>query len=153
MKAITVTKTIEEVQGYEASDGTFFTSKEECEKYEKTAKAVISARFKKLIVRDRPMFKVTGDGSIPFTECGEECTVGVVRLNSSEDVMAAQMYMKTTGYGGRDFDESMIGKDILCFLGCCGDEYCVVYGTVDECVERYRKGLESLLKDEEEEEK
>lgn len=40
MKAITNVKTVEEIVGYEACDGTRFTTKEECQKYEDTAKAV-----------------------------------------------------------------------------------------------------------------
>lgn len=42
MKEIKRTRTIEEVTGYEAEDGAWFYSKEECEKYEQSALFVLT---------------------------------------------------------------------------------------------------------------
>ena len=63
MKAITNVKTVEEIVGYEACDGTRFTTKEECQKYENTAEAVIKGRFKKLVVKEMVGSDITHCGN------------------------------------------------------------------------------------------
>ena len=50
MKEITQTKTITETVGYEALDGRRFSSKEECEKYEKSAEYVLESDFNAVVV-------------------------------------------------------------------------------------------------------
>lgn len=39
------------IYGWEAIDGTFFDNKEECQKYENSAKTVILAKYNKLVVK------------------------------------------------------------------------------------------------------
>lgn len=54
MKEIKTERTVTAYDiSYEAIDGTIFTTKEECEKYDKTAKAVLKMRFNRLLV-DEP---------------------------------------------------------------------------------------------------
>ena len=64
---------------YEASDGTEFRTKEECEKYEQTAHAVVRTKFLKLVTETKTEYDFFGVGC-------DENTVHAVRVESSEDV-------------------------------------------------------------------
>jgi hypothetical protein len=65
---------------YEAIDGTEFTSKEECAKYEKSAKCVLMAKYNKLVV------KSCSESGIFGCIGSEEETVNIVKLNSLSDI-------------------------------------------------------------------
>lgn len=65
---------------YEAIDGTEFKSKEECIKYEESAKCVLIAKYNKLVVRscvESDIFGCIGS---------EEETINIVKLNSLSDI-------------------------------------------------------------------
>ena len=65
---------------YEAIDGTEFKSKEECEKYEESAKCVLIAKYNKLVVRSCTESDIFGDiGS-------EDETINIVKLSSTSDI-------------------------------------------------------------------
>ena len=64
---------------YEAVDGTEFTSKEECKKYEESAKCVLMAKYSKLVTKSDTEQVLFGVGS-------DESIVDVVRLNNEQDV-------------------------------------------------------------------
>lgn len=155
MKEIKNTRTIEEIVGYEAVDGTRFDSKEECEKYDKTAKAVIVSEFKKRIVRDMEVSDFTKYGEIPFTECGEEWYVAHVKIKNQEDLKACNMFCQLVR-GESYFTDDMIGKDLLVSIGYGSRDgrrdydICWVYGTVEDCVNQYLNALMSIIKTPEE---
>jgi hypothetical protein len=68
------------VTTYEAVDGTPFTNKEECEKYEQTAKCALQQRYRPLVVRTDTECNIFGGvGS-------EDCTVDIVKISKSEDI-------------------------------------------------------------------
>lgn len=72
---------------YEAIDGTIFYNKEECEKYEMTAKAVIKSKFLKLIVKESTECGIFGVGS-------DDYTTYVVKPVTSEDAATIkQLYI------------------------------------------------------------
>lgn len=52
MKELKRTVTTETVYGYEAEDGTVFSSKEECEKYEQSARCIIRKHAKDILFRE-----------------------------------------------------------------------------------------------------
>ena len=62
MKEIKKERTVYDIY-YEAVDGTQFNSKEECQKYENTAKAVLRERFKKLVLKATTEYSFFGIGS------------------------------------------------------------------------------------------
>lgn len=65
---------------YEAIDGTEFKSKEECKKYEESAKCVLIAKYNKLVVRscvESDIFGCIGS---------EEETINIVKINSASDI-------------------------------------------------------------------
>lgn len=64
---------------YEAVDGTEFTSKEECKKYEESAQCVLMAKYSKLVIKSDTEWELFGVGS-------DESIVDVVRLNDEQDV-------------------------------------------------------------------
>lgn len=64
---------------YEAIDGTEFTSKEQCKKYEESAKCVLMAKYNKLILKSDTMWNFFNVGS-------DEETVDIVKLNGLPDI-------------------------------------------------------------------
>ena len=63
---------------YEAVDGTRFTCKEECEKYEQSAKAVLWAKFKKLVVKEGTEYSM-------FTVGCDDSTVYAIKMETETD--------------------------------------------------------------------
>lgn len=146
MKPITKIITEEKIVGYEATDGTRFSSKEECEKYEKTAKAVILGRFRDLIVREVSEDTFSHMASeCPALSYNDEWYFAVIRMENENDLKAANMFAQSAGNANR-FSEDMIGKDILVSTGNGAyDTNCYIFGTIEETAERYRKALLSML--------
>lgn len=146
MKEIKVTESVEKVVGYEAIDGKRFYDKDECLKYDKTAAAVIKAEFRKRVVKHVEIAKLTGSGSVPLSECGECYYVALVRIKNMDDLNACNMFSQFDRKKNL-FNDEMIGKDILVCVGNgnyeneCNYDNCWPYGTIDECVDKYRKGL------------
>lgn len=65
---------------YEAVDGAEFKSKEECKKYEESAKCVLIAKYNKLVVK-------TGSESDIFEGIGsEDETINIVKINNASDI-------------------------------------------------------------------
>lgn len=155
MKAITNVKTVEEIVGYEACDGTRFTTKEECQKYENTAKAVIKGRFKKLVVKEMVGIDITSEGSA-YVGAGieEDWYYALVAIKDENDLKAAQMYYALEGCksGKYGFDETMIGKRVIVGIGCgkypmpeegskCEYDNCYVYGTIEDQVKKFEEAI------------
>ena len=83
---------------YEAIDGTEFRTREECEKYEQIAHAVVRTKFLKLVVEERSEYDFFGVG------CDDNTTYAV-RMNSQEDVdTVLQLYYLDNPYVLRDED-------------------------------------------------
>ena len=55
MKEISVEKTLT-VRKYEAVDGTLFDDKDECQRYENTARCVLLSKYNKLIIK-KPIYQ------------------------------------------------------------------------------------------------
>lgn len=65
---------------YEAIDGTEFTSKEECKKYEESAKCVLMTKYNKLVVKtcsEYDLFDCIGS---------EDETVDIIKINNLSDI-------------------------------------------------------------------
>lgn len=62
-----------------ANDGTEFTTKEECKKYEESAKCALMARYNLLVIKDSDCFSLFGFGS-------DEDVIHVVKVESEDDV-------------------------------------------------------------------
>lgn len=77
MKEITITKTWNEVI-YQAIDGTKFTSKDECIKYDNTARAVIMSEYNELIISRTNEYELLGMGN-------SDAGIDVVSVKTYED--------------------------------------------------------------------
>ena len=74
------------VTKYEANDGTIFTTSEECQKYENSARAALLAKYKELEIKMISEYNLFGVGS-------EEYYVSVVKLRNESDVdLMTQLY-------------------------------------------------------------
>lgn len=104
MKVIYEEKTIKEVTAYEAIDGTRFLSREECEKYEASAKGVVSARLKsrfgKNLIEEKGVY---WDETI-FASASCESEFFSLDIESQEDIDTLLMYFDLNGLDiyGRD---------------------------------------------------
>lgn len=158
MKTLTTTKTIEEIIGYEASDGTQFKTKEECEKYENTAAYVITERFKKLVVKEMEGIDITEEANaFCLSSIDEDWYYVLIEIKNDDDLKVAQMYQKLVGFGSanKGFTTEMIGKRIIVGAGegvyprpesgkRCNYEYCYIWGTIEEQIEKYARTLRKL---------
>ena len=141
-----ITRTVEEVTGYYADDGTFFRDKAECEKYEQTAKMVIFKEFKALMIGE------------PFPECsiwerfgygGEEYELAVIEIKDKEDLRIANMYGEINKKG-TPLTEDVIGKRVLIDIG---DTYCRDASwrprTEEELIEMFKEDIKKFFHPEE----
>lgn len=81
---------------YEATDGTEFRTREECEKYEQTAHAVVKTKFLKLVVDEKTEWEFFDVGS-------DDSTVYAIKMNSQEDAdTVLQLYYMDNPYVLRD---------------------------------------------------
>lgn len=148
MKEIKTTRTIEEVTGYEANDGKRFSSKEECEKYEQTAEAVINNDFNELfIVGEFPecsIFESFGYGS-------EEFWMTVIEINNTNDLEIANRYFEFHTKGKCRIDSKYIGKRVLVNIGYEWDhDVNPNPRTYEELVDQFKKETEKYFKTKEE---
>lgn len=95
MKSVSkeVTNTI---YGWEAIDGTFFDNKEECQKYENSAKTVILAKYNKLVI------KSGSEEELFYIGCGDNI-IDVVRISEPSDIdVILQLYTLINGTPSED---------------------------------------------------
>lgn len=76
MKPIEIEK-VTKVTHYEAIDGTTFTTEEECQKYEDTAKCVLLTKYKPLVKRTASEYDIFNTGS-------DEYMIDILQYLSSE---------------------------------------------------------------------
>lgn len=108
---------------YEAIDGTSFTSREECEAYEGSARLVLKERFSKLVVDTSTEYDLFSAGS-------SEEDVYVVKVLSTNDVDTVLQYYVLTNSWVQDSDtgkemikelseklEEALAKDEVIFIG------------------------------------
>ena len=151
MKEIKETKTIEEVTGYEAFDGQVFKEKEECEKYERSAKGVLKKQFMGLVIKEMEVCDITNYGDVPFTETGEDWYATLVKIKNAEDLKICNMYWELINPKAEaKFTNDMIGKIIIVSVG--DGDWCYPMGPIEDCVEKYRKMLMKLTEVEKNEE-
>ena len=143
MKELKRTKTVEEIIGYEAVDGKIFTSKEECSKYEQTAKAVCSKAFKELFVGEEfsecYIWEKFGDGN-------DEYMMAIVDIKNAEDLEIANRFYEINGC--KTIPKEYIGERILVTLGfifdgSCGEDPCP--RTMEDLKKAFNKTLDEFF--------
>lgn len=155
MKEIKYTRTIEEIVGYEASDGKQFKTEEECRKYENSAKYAIYDQFIRLSVNgtfeECRIWENYGYGS-------EDYNLIVVHIKDENDLKVANMFAEmqvpnTKNEEKNRFSSSLIGKKVLVAIGNDYDTSCYIYGTEDEIVDKFRNDIDKFFNPKEEETK
>ena len=158
MKEIKEAKVIEEIIGYEAIDGTQFRDKEECRKYEETARVVIRNNFKQLVIKEMEGYSMRGYADpFPLSGTDEDWYYALVEIKDENDLRVAQMYHEQEGSpnGKYGFDRSMIGKRVIVSVGegvypvpesgrRCVYDNCYVFGTIDNVIKAYEDTIRKL---------
>lgn len=67
------------IRKWEAKDGTQFNSKEDCEKYEDSAKCVVLAKYKDFVIKESDEYHLFGVGN-------EDCQVDIVRVPNEKAI-------------------------------------------------------------------
>lgn len=67
------------IKKWEATDGTQFNSREDCEKYENSAKCVILTKYKDFVIKESDEYHLFGVGN-------EDCQVDVVRVPNEKAI-------------------------------------------------------------------
>ena len=142
MKEIKQTRTIEEITGYEAEDGKWFKTKEECEKYEQSAKCAIKTAFNKLILetwKECELWEEYGYG-------GEEYEYWVIEIKDENELKVANQFAKDTK-SPYDFSPSDIGKRFLISAGyCCEEQAINLKRTYEDIMEHFTKLMNKVFK-------
>ena len=126
---------------WEALDGTSFTSKAECEKYEYTANCVIRTRYKSLIV------KSLREEELFITGCYDNI-IEIIKLDDSSDINTVLAMCKLYGY---DENEAVCKKAlkndsyILINRSYDNDSFWIM-GTIDDILQDISNKLSSVVK-------
>lgn len=139
-----ITETFEKVTGYEAFDGTRFTSEEECCEYEGKAVNIVYQRFLKLVVNtcdEYDIFNIFGCGS-------EDYDWLVLDIKDKADIETIELYSQFTGRP-ITVDEKYIGKRVIMSYGCSYEAHKYRYpdlrGTLDEVVDKFRTRMDECF--------
>lgn len=101
---------------WQAVDGTEFNSKEECQKYEESAKGVLRERFMKLVVAEDDAWELL---------CGyDDNTVYAVKLSSTADVETLmQLYiLENPHITGDSFKDHLAKYTAMANAAKCNDD-------------------------------
>ena len=152
MKINEIKKTVEEVVRVEyiAEDGTVFHDKEECEKYEKSALAVVSSRLKRL---DK---KYTSWEDLLYFSY-DDCKLEIFDIQDQEDLDNLCQYVVLTlsenhaykdeiEYAPKKINGCGVGHEVMIFWGC-DKEYITVIGngSLNAYIERLKENYEKIL--------
>ena len=149
MEIIKITKTIE-VTGYKAFDGTVFDDRDECVKYELGKRNIIIKDFSKIVVKVLEGYEMTTinlsnktcTDRCPLCGCGEDWYYALIKIKDYHDLTIAMKYQELAySKAERKFSSDDIGKELIVTIGECYGDHCYIWGTIDECVENYRKSL------------
>lgn len=150
MREIKRTRTIEEITGYEANDGTYFTTEEECLKYERSAEAAIREMFNNICV------KHNGNASFAESEIFENYGYGneeyeyvIADIKTETELKIANMYCDIwAGSFGKKLKNDSIGKRVLIRIGNTFSQDFIPVGTEEEIVEDFKKTMAKFFRPE-----
>ena len=140
MKPIIETKTVEEVTGYLADDGTWFRSKEECSKYEASAlyaaeRAAFSRRISSAYAEDALR---------RFCTCLEE-VIEVYDIATADDLQIVNTYLRMLEHSSATpqglIDPKYIGSKVAVDIWCDRDGF-TVWGSREEVEAEFKKCLD-----------
>ena len=143
MKKLTREIVTEEITGYEAIDGTWFKTEEECRKYEESAKIVAYGKVRQYIVGETNCYNLfDGNGY-------EDNHIDIINIKDAEVLNMLNQYRVLCEKDVKLIKDDCIGKTLM--IGWDYD-HCWSWnmGTIDDICDKIRKDYEwSLKKDEE----
>ena len=140
MREIKKVVTREEITGYEACDGTEFRSKEECLKYEESAKFVAQKAAWHYLVEE-----MRGDYDI-FSCDDEYLTVFDIPDMNAYRAIANWANLINT-YGLDDFTPDYVGKRVAFMHDWNGYSFIKCYATEEAMMEFYTKHIKACFED------
>ena len=140
MREIKKVVTREEVTGYEACDGTVFRTKEECQKYEESAKFVAKKAAWHYLVADVR-------GSYDLFNSDDEY-LAVFDIPDMEAYRAIANWANLTGvYDNKDFTPDYVGKRVAFLHNWDGYYFSTHFATEEAMMELYTKEIKACFAD------
>lgn len=141
MKEIKTTRTIEEITGYAAEDGTLFFSKEACIKYEQSAEAAAKKAAWHYFVNDPisyDLFNTDEEGLLVF-DCPNADAYTIIRH-----------WAEAAGvWDAKNFTPDYIGKRVAFFQSFGDISFNKHLATKDAMIALYMKEIEAMFADKE----
>lgn len=137
MKELKRTITTEEVYGYESTDGQFFRTKEECEKYEASAMGVIHGLAKSTLFREWQCDSLFGGFNY-------DDTIRVWFIKDENHFVLLNQYLQSIDRYCRLLTPDYIGLRVAVVVG---EEYASVLGTYNEILTDFTGKLNRLFAD------
>lgn len=139
MREVKRTRTIEEVTGYEATDGTYFTTKEECKKYEESALGVLAGRITKYRIGETTIYGLLDEGS-------DDCGVDIYRIPDADAAQSIAQYvvLQTRDNTYSTMFDKYIGKEVIIMWGYDHDWAGV--STLEELLDTIKSNYDSVVK-------
>ena len=139
MREQKITRTIEEVNGYIADDGNWFRTKEECMKYEESAKVVAFNMAKEKMIAKSSIYGLLEEGD-------EDYDVEIYNVDSINTVELINRYIYLYTYDKKAdlIPTDMIGKQIIICWNYDRD-CCWYQGTIDDVLNGIKKRYDYLV--------
>lgn len=136
MKEIKTTRTIEEVTGYEAFDGTRFSSEVECRKYEDSAEGVIKARAEQYLIGETSIYGLLDEGS-------DECGVDIYNIPDKEAATIIAQYINIVTGDTNTCVDKYIGKELVIFWNY--DRDYAWFNTLDGIIKNIKNNYKTAI--------
>lgn len=137
---------MKEIKIYEAFDGKQFDKEMDCRRYERENEEKVVNLFKELVIKTLDVSDLTGLGEDFFLASTiQDWKYSLVKIDSVRDYEILKNYF-VLRYSETKIPIDIIGKEIII---CTGENFNAgeYWGTIDECVEQYRKALMKFKED------
>lgn len=136
-----ITKTVEETVAWEAADGTRFSNREACEKYEASAVGVAAAAVAKLTTGNVCAGTAFGD----FCACYDDEIV-LFDIKTVEDLNRINTLLRLQSADNEVIDPKYVGQKVA-FRYYCDENYGCFHGTRADMEAEFRRLMDKLFKD------
>lgn len=113
MKEIKETRTVEELKGYEAFDGTFFRNETECKNYESSAVGVLLQKLDKVKIKDTDLYDL-------FDGCEETKCMVCVPKEADLDIIK-HLYFLSGNSKWEYEDKDIVNNVVILNYNICGN--------------------------------
>ena len=139
MKEQKITRTIEEVNGYIADDGTWFKNKEQCLEYEASAKMVVYNMVKEKMIGKTDIQNLFGEG-----DPDSDVEIFLVDSMNTLELLNRYVYLYTYDKKENLVSTDMIGKKII-ICWSYDKDYCWCKGTIEDVLKEIRESYEKVI--------